>query len=846
MRMKKNNHSKNDDINMFYQIKMQQKLFVVMLIYGLVGLLGVFTFINLDEFNIDIPFVFIAFVILYVTLLWACISLYRTINNHYFKPLDHVLELMTSYRSQSETTEVQLTNSQEYLELALQRFQISQEVPLIFIGLKVVGPDVIVISMQNTAKPLTAIQLSNQMSFLELFDMNTGWNLVNRLSESAKYMLPVHFEAKLKNLDFYYCDIQLQPVKVVDGVIWQGVISDATDNKLYQLALAEEKKFIEELFQASRALFCVVDLNLRLIRYNQIFVEKLLLNQEDTLKLEFWKQLLLGNEFEEFNKKIQSTVAQRTISHMNSTLTLTSGKRLLIEWSFVAIEMDEQAVIMITGNDVTEHAFLNNELHHINESLMAKNKEVENIMHKQEQLFSLFEQIRFTGTADDLFHVLIKGLKMILPFRNLFLFIKADKFATDFEVFDARGEFSETQKQTYFVEYKGILGQVIQSATDFYSGAITENEKYIEHHEGINSLLLVPIRHQDFLWGVIGADSETKNAFSAIEIEMFKLSAAHIGLYLEEYNSRKELTEEAKKLKGLHHTVSEMMYQRDRSHIAQRVVDEGLYGHLAIYGSTTTGIRLLSETRKNSHEQFGVEHSMALIEQSIESGSYSQTYFKSQQLYHCSQPINHGEANFGVIYGIKERGLTTQEREVMAIIAKQLAVIWRLNDLMEVTEWEALIDPLTEIWNRRFIIRRIEEEHLKMLNSETTAAMIMIDLSEFKSVNDTYGHEIGDEVLKSVAQIFKDCLKPTDAIGRFGGDEFIILLPEADRLAAQDCVNLMERQLYKAPLTVKQLRIQADFGIVCVPEDTDSLMTALKIADLNMYHSKGTSKVMQK
>lgn len=827
----------NSDSNIKDFKNLMLKIIIVLTVcLGIATLIGLYT---------SQPFMIGGSFFMFMAFLFLNIFLYNLIIERYLKPLDYVLNRLHDYQPLPETLHSNWTNDEEFLELVLQRFQISQEVPLLFIELKVVEEDVIVLAALRTGKNLEYIQISEQDSLLGLFDANTGWNLLNRLSESARFMMPVHFEARLANYDYCYCDITLQPIARQGGVVWQGIISDATDNKLYQLALLEEKNFIEELFQASGAIFCVVDLNLHLLRYNQIFMETLQLNQEDTLKPDFWQMLLLGDEFLKFEESIQKSVSQNVVSHVESTLILQSGKRLLIDWSFAIIKMDEQSVVILTGNDVTEHAYLNSELHHINNSLMAKNSEIEMILSKQKQLFTLFERIRFTETLKELFFELNIGMKEILPFRNIFFFIKVDKLATGFEVFDAVGEFTEANKQTYFVEYKGVLGQVVQNGTDFYSGSITENEKYIEHHEGINSLLFVPVLHQDFLWGVIGIDSEEKNAFSTFDIEMLKLSASHIGLFLEEFNSRRELTEETKKLKGLHHTVSEMMYQRSRHEIAQRVIDEGLYTHLAIYGATTTGLQLLSETVQTSRDQFGTEHSMALIEQSVDSGTYQQTYLKSQQLYHCSQPINHGDSNFGVIYSIKERAQTSQEQEVMAIIAKQLAVIWRLNDLMEITEWEALIDPLTEIWNRRFIIRRIEEEHLNMIRSQTTAAMIMIDLSEFKSVNDTYGHEIGDEVLKSVARIFKDCLNPSDAIGRFGGDEFIILLPQTDRQGAEDCVKQMQNQLYKAPLTKLNLRIQADFGIVCVPEDTDSLMSALRIADLNMYHSKGMTKAPQ-
>jgi diguanylate cyclase (GGDEF)-like protein len=101
-------------------------------------------------------------------------------------------------------------------------------------------------------------------------------------------------------------------------------------------------------------------------------------------------------------------------------------------------------------------------------------------------------------------------------------------------------------------------------------------------------------------------------------------------------------------------------------------------------------------------------------------------------------------------------------------------------------ETMAITDPLTGLYNRRHLSERIRDEFVRMRRHPRSLSLVLVDLDGFKQVNDRFGHEAGDRVLVTVAQRLRTGLREVDIVARFGGDEFVVLLPETS--AAQACL----------------------------------------------------------
>lgn len=151
-------------------------------------------------------------------------------------------------------------------------------------------------------------------------------------------------------------------------------------------------------------------------------------------------------------------------------------------------------------------------------------------------------------------------------------------------------------------------------------------------------------------------------------------------------------------------------------------------------------------------------------------------------------------------------------------------------------------DPLTGLRNRRGFHERLTEHTAQIERYEPIGALLMIDLDHFKDHNDTHGHIVGDELLAAVASRIQSRLRVNDVIGRYGGDEFVVLLPDASREQAEVVapaliVQVAKTELISGPLLDRP--IGASIGVVCFA-DTGPLpaSAALIFADRAMYVAK--------
>jgi diguanylate cyclase (GGDEF)-like protein/PAS domain S-box-containing protein len=153
---------------------------------------------------------------------------------------------------------------------------------------------------------------------------------------------------------------------------------------------------------------------------------------------------------------------------------------------------------------------------------------------------------------------------------------------------------------------------------------------------------------------------------------------------------------------------------------------------------------------------------------------------------------------------------------------------------------QANFDDLTGLLNRRMANDRLEQAIKKSSRSALPIALMLIDLDRFKEVNDSFGHELGDNLLKEAGQRMKSCILDTDALGRLGGDEFVIILEELEDVT---CVELIANKLLKklaAPyrLVEESVYTSASIGITIYPEDAQDLVTLMQNVDQAMYAAK--------
>ncbi len=168
------------------------------------------------------------------------------------------------------------------------------------------------------------------------------------------------------------------------------------------------------------------------------------------------------------------------------------------------------------------------------------------------------------------------------------------------------------------------------------------------------------------------------------------------------------------------------------------------------------------------------------------------------------------------------------------------------SDITEKKKSEELIwqqanyDALTGLPNRRMVHDRLDLEIKKSHREEKPLALMFIDLDRFKEVNDTLGHEIGDELLKDAALRMSACVRESDTVGRLGGDEFTVIMGELEDIASVERVAAQILESLSSPFQLRDDKayISASIGVTLYPDDAKDISTLLKNADQAMYAAK--------
>lgn len=221
-----------------------------------------------------------------------------------------------------------------------------------------------------------------------------------------------------------------------------------------------------------------------------------------------------------------------------------------------------------------------------------------------------------------------------------------------------------------------------------------------------------------------------------------------------------------------------------------------------------------------------------------ERGGKSHENFVVYPLIHDSKALGALVAAFD-----PDEPLEESKKEILRSLAVQAASAVENVNFGELQKRLAITDPLTGLYNFRYLSGMLERELSKTRRYSRVLSAAILDLDDFKTVNDTYGHQAGDALLKAVARVLMTQVRQADMVVRYGGEEFCIVFPETTKQAALRVAEKLRRAVSFIRLPeYPEVRTTVSIGISAFPEDSEDQTDLLKKADQAMYRAKAAGK----
>ncbi|OIO73027.1 MAG: hypothetical protein AUJ57_05110 [Zetaproteobacteria bacterium CG1_02_53_45] len=223
------------------------------------------------------------------------------------------------------------------------------------------------------------------------------------------------------------------------------------------------------------------------------------------------------------------------------------------------------------------------------------------------------------------------------------------------------------------------------------------------------------------------------------------------------------------------------------------------------------------------------------------------SFDQQERLYHICLPIMLSGSVGGIlqlVFSAEERSMVESDLPVLEAFMHEAAPVIESKRLMKSLKESSMRDPLTNLYNRRFL-----EEYVGTLTSgisrrKSQIGVVMCDIDHFKHVNDTYGHEVGDDVLKGACEIMMQTVRGSDIVVRLGGEEFLVLLIDSSEEGALMVSERIRAQLEEHQFKTAQGAINKtmSLGVTLFPSDSDDFWECVKRSDVALYQAKRTGR----
>lgn len=198
------------------------------------------------------------------------------------------------------------------------------------------------------------------------------------------------------------------------------------------------------------------------------------------------------------------------------------------------------------------------------------------------------------------------------------------------------------------------------------------------------------------------------------------------------------------------------------------------------------------------------------------------------------------------VYHVTPLSYTQNDCRMIEIVARQAGPVVSHSLQLARAQEDALTDPLTELPNTRFLWMHLTQELARASRQASNLALLLLDVDDFKRINDSEGHPVGDLALRELSALLRTSVRPYDVCARYGGDEFVIMMPECGGEEANERLDELQARIRAMRVTLpdgRQMAMSVSIGAAIFPRDGDSSEGLLMAADSRMYQRKTRVRV---
>lgn len=404
---------------------------------------------------------------------------------------------------------------------------------------------------------------------------------------------------------------------------------------------------------------------------------------------------------------------------------------------------------------------------------------------------------------------------------------------------------------------EGISGDILRTKKPVIISDLNKYNNINPTSTGKNRAAVagIPLIAREKMIGILFVDSFSPRDFTKSEIDYLTILCSQAAVALDNTQLYKKIRWEVKEM-GL-------LYEVSRSFISTLDFDQLLINILQrlkeTFGYLNLAIMLVDEEKQELYPRSYINYPAHIKKLRFKIGEEGITgrVAGTRKMYYCPDitkdpyyrlgseqaksevcfPLLIGDRLIGVldVESPELNGFAQDDIDLLSGLSAQIAIALENSRLFEEAKSLSLTDPLTDFPNRRSFEIFMQAEIKRAGRYHRPFSILMIDFDNFKDYNDTFGHLAGDKILKEFSQLMKETIRDVDFLGRYGGDEFIAVLPETDRTFALEVAQRMGKKIASRNIEPK---ITLSIGIASFPQDGFEKNTLIELADRACYEAK--------